>query len=72
MLRKDYIQLIDKLKIDSDRIYVDVGVLRDQATNDEKEYFNRLRTLLREAYTEFDRLQTHIDKAKAKKQDRIS
>jgi hypothetical protein len=72
MLRKDYIGHIDRLKIESNNIYTQVGGLRDAAPTDEKEYFNRLRTLLREVWSEFEKLENHIHASKTKKQDRIS
>jgi hypothetical protein len=51
-----YRQAIQKLQTDIDTVYDNAGVLRDAAALHEKETWNKLRSLTREAYEALSKL----------------
>lgn len=58
-----YIEKVKELKMDSNKIYEWCGALRDMGTEIEKEEYNKLRGLLGEVWTTFQKLERHIHRA---------
>jgi hypothetical protein len=62
--KQTYGNAIDGLKRESNRIYEECGGLRDRATGDEKQYYNRLRGLLGEVWNTFVALEDSMSQAR--------
>jgi len=63
--KQTYREAIQKLQREADVIYDKCGALRDAATEEEKEHWNRLRGLLGEVNQTFFRLDNGMTHARA-------
>lgn len=55
-----YREAIQKLRYESNTMYEKCGSLRDAATADEKEYWNKLRGLLNDVYKTYSELDNNM------------
>jgi hypothetical protein len=67
-----YREAIQKLQSDIDRIYDDASPMRDCAALDEKQYWNNVRTHLRNAYLELGKLDNGLTDNRADMQLRFT
>lgn len=65
MPKQTYRQAIQKLQRESDVIYDKCGALRDAATDDEKDHWNKLRGLFGQVNDVFNKLDNGMTHARA-------